>query len=153
MGLVEGSDLKHWPASHYVFLQKIGPFMQTAPACWQEFHQKAGLLMQSKNILSVASLYKIQPQMVYRAGVMLSEVPASLPEGFSYEKFEGGLYSRFILKGSYAQLPEACGRVFQIVEQTKLPLRDDFYIENYVNDPRITPEDQLITELLIPTRG
>ena len=153
MGLVEESDLKHWPASHYVFLQKIGPFMQTAPACWQESHQKAGLLMQSKNLLSVASLYKIQPQMVYRAGVMLSEVPASLPEGFSYEKFEGGLYSRFILKGSYAQLPEACGRVFQIVEQTKLPLRDDFYIENYVSDPRITPEDQLITEILIPTRG
>ena len=45
-------------------------------------------------------------------------------------------------------LPEACGRVFLIVAEKKIPQRDDFCIENYVNDPRTTPEDQLITEIL-----
>jgi effector-binding domain-containing protein len=30
-------------------------------------------------------------------------------------------------------------------------VRDDFAIENYMNDPRATPEDQLITHILIPT--
>jgi len=29
--------------------------------------------------------------------------------------------------------------------------REDFFVENYVNDPRTTPEDQLITEILAPT--
>jgi hypothetical protein len=49
-------------------------------------------------------------------------------------------------------LPEACGRVFDIVAEKKIQLRDDYGIENYANDPRTTPEDQLmITEILVPT--
>jgi hypothetical protein len=39
----------------------------------------------------------------------------------------------------------------EIIAQTKLPVREDFFLENYVNDPRKTPEDQLITEILAPT--
>lgn len=74
-----------------------------------------------------------------------------MPLGFKYEKIAGGKYARFVLTGSYANLPEACGKVFSIVEKTKLPQRADYYIENYVNDPKTTPEDKLITEILIPT--
>jgi len=48
-------------------------------------------------------------------------------------------------------LPEASGRVFEMVEEKKIQMRDDFCIENYANDPRTTPEEQLITEILIPT--
>ena len=54
-----------------------------------------------------------------------------------------------MLTGSYAQLPEASGRVFEIVAEKKIPVRDDYNIENYLNDPRTTPEDQLITEILM----
>jgi hypothetical protein len=39
----------------------------------------------------------------------------------------------------------------EIISQRKLPLRDDYFLENYVNDPRSTPEDQLITEILVPS--
>jgi len=31
-------------------------------------------------------------------------------------------------------------------------MRDDFCIEHYVTDPRVTPEDQLVTHILIPTK-
>jgi effector-binding domain-containing protein len=55
------------------------------------------------------------------------------------------------LTGSYAQLPEASGRVFEIVAEKKIQMRDAYCIENYANDPRTTPEDQLVTEILIPT--
>ncbi len=96
------------------------------------------------------SLYKVAPQ-IYRAGVALATAPRDLPEGLAHEKFPGGKYSRFVLTGSFSNLPEACGRVFQIVAETKIPLRDDFGIENYVSDPHTTPEDQLITEILVPT--
>jgi hypothetical protein len=38
-----------------------------------------------------------------------------------------------------------------MVSDQKIPLRDDFNIENYVNDPRTTPEAELVTQILIPT--
>ena len=66
-------------------------------------------------------------------------------------KFAGGKYSRFVLTGPYANLGQATGRVMEIIAQTKLPVREDFFIENYVNDPKTTPEDQLMTEILAPT--
>ena len=96
------------------------------------------------------SLYKRGPK-IYRAGVSLAGAPRNLPENMKYEKFKGGKYSRFVLTGPYSHLPEASGRVFEVVEEKKIPLRDDFCIENYVNDPRTTPEEQLMTEILIPT--
>ncbi len=74
-----------------------------------------------------------------------------LPPDLTYMKFAGGKYSRFVLTGPYANLGPASGRVMELIAQTELPLRDDFFIENYVNDPRTTPEDQLITEILVPT--
>jgi DNA gyrase inhibitor GyrI len=86
--------------------------------------------------------YKVGPK-VYRA--------ADFPEGLQSTKIKGGKYSRFVLTGPYSGLTEAYGRVFEIVAETKIGLRDDYCIENYVNDPRTTPEQQLITEILIPT--
>jgi hypothetical protein len=38
-----------------------------------------------------------------------------------------------------------------MVKEQQIPVRDDFYLENYVNDPKTTPEAQLVTEILIPT--
>jgi effector-binding domain-containing protein len=54
------------------------------------------------------------------------------------------------LTGPYSQLPEASRRAFELAKEHKLSLREDFNIENYVNDPRTTPEDQLVTEILFP---
>jgi len=95
------------------------------------------------------SLYKMGPK-IYRAGVSVAEEPKDLPEGMRYEKFHGGKYGRFVLTGPYSNLPEASGRVFEIVKAKKIQLRDDFCIENYANDPRTTPEDQLVTQILVP---
>ena len=41
--------------------------------------------------------------------------------------------------------------LFQMVADQKIQTRDDFNIENYVNDPRTTPESELVTQILIPT--
>jgi DNA gyrase inhibitor GyrI len=95
-------------------------------------------------------LYKIGPK-IYRAGVSVAEEPKNLPGNLRREKFKGGKYNKLVLTGSYANLPQASGRVFEIVAEKKIQMRDDWYIENYANDPRTTPEDQLITEILIPT--
>jgi len=148
--LTEEPEIVNWPETHYVFVEKIGPFQETAGQAWQGVHPLVPKILENNQITGYMSLYKVGPK-VYRAGVSLAAEPKNLPETVRYEKFKGGKYSRFVLTGPYSDLPEACGRVFQIVEEKKIQVRDDYCIENYVSDPRTTPEDQLVTEILIPT--
>jgi len=150
MKLTQEPEIVSWPATHYVFIEKVGPFQNIAPQAWQELHPLVPGISKHNKITGYMSLYKVGPK-VYRAGVSLAAEPKDLPKNLTYEKFKGGKYSRFVLTGSYAQLPEASGRVFEIVGEKKIQMRDDCCIENYANDPRTTPEDQLITEILIPT--
>jgi len=148
--LTEVPEVMNWPETHYVFIEKVGPFQNTAPQAWQQMHQLVPKVLEQNKITGYMSLYKIGPQ-TYRAGVALAAAPKDLPDGLCYQKFKGGKYSRFVLTGPFSNLPAACGRVFQIVAETEIPLRDDFNIEHYVSDPRTTPEAQLITEILVPT--
>jgi effector-binding domain-containing protein len=139
-----------WPETHYLFLEKVGPFQSNAPQAWQEVQQLIPAISEHNKITGFISLYKMGPN-TYRAGVSLAAEPVNLPPNMQYEKFHGGKYSRFVLTGPYSVLHEASGRVHETVAQKKIQVRDDFCIENYVNDPRTTPEDQLITEILVPT--
>jgi effector-binding domain-containing protein len=149
MNLTEVPEIVTWPEIHYVFIEKIGPFQHTAPQAWQDIHQLISRIVEHNKITGYTSLYKVAPQ-IYRAGVSIATPPNDLPEGLQYTKFKGGKYSRFLLTGPYTEMAAATGRVLQIVAETKISLRDDFCIENYLNDPRITPEPQLLTEILIP---
>ena len=150
MKLTQQPETVTWPETHYVFIEKVGPFQNTAPQAWQELHPAVAKISEHNKITGYMSLYKVGPK-IYRAGVSVAAEPKNLPENFRYEKFKGGKYSKFVLTGPYANLPEASGRVFEIVSEKKISVRDDFNIENYANDPRTTPEDQLITEILVPT--
>ncbi len=150
MNLSEEPQIVNWPATHYVFVERAGPFMKTAPEAWQAAYSLRALLEEQNQISGHMSLYRMGPN-VYRAGFKLAAEPVNLPQGLKYELFEGGVYSRFVLAGPYSDLPAATGRVFEIVSKKNLMLRSDFCIENYANDPRTTSEEQLITEILIPT--
>ena len=150
MKLTEVPDFLTWPETHYVFVEKIGPFQSTAPQAWQSLHSLIPEIEKHNKITGYMSLYKGGPK-IYRAGVSLAAAPKKLPDGLAYTFFNGGKYGRFVLTGPYSNLPEACGRVSRIVSETKIQVREDFNIEHYVNDPRITPEEQLITEILFPT--
>ncbi len=150
MNLTQVPDIVTWTETHYVFIEKIGPFQNTAAQAWKDLHQRVPGISEHNKITGYMSLYKVGPK-IYRAGVSLAAEPINVPEDLEHTKFKGGKYSRFVLTGPYADLPEACGRVFEVVSETKIQLRDDYCIENYVNDPRTTPAQQLVTEILIPT--
>jgi len=150
MHLTEEPEIVNWPETHYVFVERIGPFLKNAPQAWQDLHTFVPELTEHNRITGAMSLYKIGPK-IYRAGFSLAVPPVELPEGLCYEKFNGGKYCRFVLTGAYSNLPQACGRVFEIVVERQIQVRDDFYIEHCANDPRTTMEDQLITEILVPT--
>ena len=152
MDLTEKPKIITWPETYYVYIEKVGPFQNTAPKTWQNLHKCVGKILDHNKITGYMSLYKVTPNMIYRAGVSLAAAPKKLPKGLEYTKFKGGKYSRFVLKGSYVNLPAACGRVCEIVVEKKIKVRNNYCIEHYVNDPRITPEDKLITEILIPTQ-
>lgn len=152
MNLNEKPETIQWPVTHYVYVEKVGPFQDTAMAAWGEVHKNLEEISKHSKVLGTMSLYKVDPEMIYRAGAKVEAEPKTLPPGFKYVKFEGGKYARFTLKGSYAQLPEASGRVFSIIQNTKMPLRGDWFIENYANDPKTTPEQDLITEILVPIK-
>ena len=151
MNLTETPEIMAWPETHYVFVEKIGPIPLNAPKAWQEAHAFSEALARHNTVTGHISLYKMQPQ-IYRAGFVLQDPPAQLPQGLNYEKFQGGKYSRFVLTGPYSELGRATTRVFEIVLERAIQQRDDYCIEYYVNDPKVTPEDKLITEILIPTQ-
>ena len=150
MKLSQEPQIVTWPETHYVFVEKVGPFQNTAPQAWQEVHPLVPRISEHNKVAGYMSLYKVGLK-IYRAGVAVAAEPKNLPENVRYEKFKGGKHSKFVLTGSYANLPQASGRVFEIVAEKKIQMRDDYCIEHYTNDPRTTPEDQLVTEILIPT--
>jgi len=149
VNLTEHPELVTWPEMHYVFVERIGPFMENAPAAWQQAHPLVSALSEHNKITGYMALYKM-PQ-IYRAGFSIAAPPVKLPEGLKYERFPGGKYVRFELTGPYDNLPQASGRAWATIAEKKIEVRDDFAIENYVNDPRTTPPEQLITHIMIPT--
>jgi effector-binding domain-containing protein len=124
--------------------------MENAGAAWQQAHPLVPALSENNKITGYMALYKMGPK-IYRAGFSLAAPPVKLPEGLKYERLAGGKYVRFVLTGPYTELPQASGRAWAIVAEKKIDVRDDFAIENYVNDPRTTPVEQLITHIDIPT--
>lgn len=150
MNLTQEPEIVTWPEIHYVFVEKIGPFQTTAPEAWQQLHKVTSAISEHNKITGYTSLYKVGPK-IYRAGVSVAEEPKNLPAGITSTRFKGGKYSRFVLTGPFSDLPQASRRVFEIVAEKKIELRDDYCIENYVNDPRTTPEEKLTTEILVPT--
>lgn len=149
MKLTQEPEIVTWPETQYAFVEGLGPFQNSAPQVWQKLHQLAAGISEHNQITGYMSLYQRELQ-IYRAGVSLATEAKDLPEGVASITFKGGKYSRFVLTGPYSDLPEASGRVFQIASERQIQLRDDYCIEHYVNDPRTTPEQDLITEILIP---
>lgn len=140
-----------WKMQHYVFIESVGPFEQTAQKAWEKLHPLLPELAVSRKLLAFTSLFRVEPEMIYRAGVFVDKPPQSLPKELKYEMLEGGKYTKYILTGAYANLPDAWGKVFGSLSGSGISVRDDFFIENYANDPKVTPEEKLVTELMIPS--
>jgi predicted transcriptional regulator YdeE len=150
MNLTTQAQIVQVPETHYVCIEKIGPFMETAPAAWNKLHELVLALAENNQITGYLSLYKV-PEKLYCAGVSLSAAPKNLPSEMKYMLFKGGKYSKFVLTGPYSDLPAACGVVFGMVDDGKIQMRNDYCLENYTTDPKVTPDDKNVTEILIPT--
>lgn len=143
------------PLTHYLFIERRGPFAEIAPPLWNDLMPLIQRLNQQhiREFLGVSGIDKSRPgedSMIYQAGVGCAEAPQKLPEGLQLRAIKSGKYARFLLTGPYSQIWPAFDRIFKTLADNKVDLRPEFCIENYLNDPRMTPEDKLKTELLVP---
>ena len=156
VNLTPGFEIVERPSTHYVFLEKHGPFAEVAPPTWDELFPLLNTQLDQKKIISYLGLSTIdktklgEEAMIYEAGVGVSTAPEKPLKGLQYKKLRPGKYARFLLTGPYPQIWRAFNQIFKILAESKMELRPEFCIENYLNDPKITPEDQLKTELLVP---
>lgn len=156
MNLTKGIEIVTRPTTHYVFLEKRGPFAEVAPPTWDEMFPLIATQIAQKEIVEFLGLSGIdrtrmgEEGMIYQAGVAVSHPPSTTMKELQYRKIESGKYARFLLTGPYAHIGSAFDQVFKALAEKNVELREEFCIENYLNDPKVTPEDQLQTELLIP---
>ena len=54
-------------------------------------------------------------------------------------------------KGSYDGLKQAYCEIFKYIEENKLEYTGVCY-DHYINDPSVTPEDELLTKIVIPIK-
>jgi AraC family transcriptional regulator len=143
------------PLTHYVFLETHGPFAEVAPPLWNDLMPLLGKLdqQQVREYLGLSGIDRSktgEDTMIYQAGVALAQEPDKLPHGLRHRAIQAGKYARFRLTGPYSHIWMAFDRIFKTLSEKRVQVRPEFCIENYVNDPRVTPEDQLQTELLVP---
>jgi AraC family transcriptional regulator len=143
------------PLTHYVFLEKRGPFAEVAPPLWNDLMPLLGKLdqQQVREYLGLSGIDRAktgEDTMIYQAGVALAQKPEKLPDGLHHRAIKAGKYARFLLTGPYSHIWMGFDRMFKTLSEKRVTLRPDFCIENYLNDPRVTPEDQLLTQLLVP---
>ncbi|HEY6491437.1 MAG: AraC family transcriptional regulator [Terracidiphilus sp.] len=143
------------PLTHLVYLEKRGPFAEVAPQVWKDLHAQLPRIdaSQIREYLGVSGIDKGRPgedAMIYQAGVSLAAEPEKLPAGLHHRAIKSGRYARFVLTGSYAHIWQAFDRAFKTLAEKRVELRPEFCIENYLNDPRSTAEDVLLTEILVP---
>jgi AraC family transcriptional regulator len=155
MNLTSNFETVTRPLTHYVFLEKRGPFAEVAPPLWNDLMPLLRHLdqQQIREYLGVSGIDKSKPgedAMIYQAGVACAKEPVKLSDGLQHRAIKPGKYARFLLTGPYSQIWMAFDRIFKGLAENKVDLRPEFCIENYLNDPRFTPEDKLQTELLIP---
>jgi AraC family transcriptional regulator len=155
MNLATEFDTITRPVTHYAFLEKRGPFAEVAPSLWNELHPLLAQIDpgELREYLGVSGTDKSragEDAMIYQAGVALANEASRLPAGMQQRSIKAGKYARFVLTGPYAHIGAAFNRIFQTLAAKQVALRPEFCIENYLNDPRTTPESELKTELLVP---
>lgn len=88
--------------------------------------------------------------------VNLTEIPESVVWPESYSAFIEKVGSLMASASAAWQLARILSfqqpayRLAQLITEKGVMPRDDFYIENYAYDSRVTPEDELIAEILVP---
>lgn len=154
--LTSTPEIIDYPTTPLVYVEKTGPFMEKAPLAWQEFWMIAGPQLDKSLITNMTGLSRIDntkqgdEAFIYQAGVMVKDKPAALPQGLHYRLLPGARFACFLLTGPYMQLIQAYPAAIEHTLKAGHSLRDDFFMEIYLNTPLDTPEADLKTQIFVP---
>lgn len=146
------------PSVHFLGVEKRGPFQEVAQVAWPEMFELIISKIDKSHIREFIGMSGLEKNkkgddaQIYLAGLGLTEEPSKMLKGAVYRKIKAGRYAKFLLKGSYNQIWPAFRQIFITLAENNVVLREEFCIENYLNDPASTPEPELITEILVPVK-
>lgn len=147
------------PTIHLLYIEKSGIFQEVAMPTWYELIPIIDQKVDKTKITEylgfsiMDSKTKDESTMYYSAGVSIFEKPDVIPKGLQYKKVAGGQYAKFVLTGPTSGVWTAFEKIFRQLAESQIQLRDGACIENYLNNPELTPENELVTELLVPIKS
>jgi AraC family transcriptional regulator len=156
MNLTKKPELVTRPAMHLLYVEKSGIFKEVAMPTWFELIPIVDKKIDKSTIAEYIGLSLMdsntedEATMFYDAGVAVNQKPAVVPKGLKYKLVGGGKYAKFILVGPTSGVWAAFDSIYKTLAENKIQLRDGACIENYLSNPEIVPEHELVTELLVP---
>lgn len=144
------------PTGHLLYVEKTGIFKEVAMPTWYELIPLVDKFVAKDTITEYLGLSILdnnssdESKMYYGAGVTVKEAPKKVPKGLEYKKIPGGTYAKFMLIGPTHLVWPAFDQIFRYLAENKFKLRAGACIENYLSNPEVVPENELVTELLVP---
>jgi AraC family transcriptional regulator len=134
-----------------------GDFKDIAPVAWQNFLKVLGTIsedLSKSEFLGVGTMDKSDTKAVcnYKAALSIPTNPKFVNAGLMKEELPASNYAKFLLKGTYNNIWIAFDKAFQVITEGPYEIADAPCLENYLNDPTKTPEEELLTEILIPIK-
>ena len=146
------------PTTNYAYLEDHGPFREVAPALWQKMFSILMPQLDPQNInefLGLAAIEKTKDNedlFIYRGGIGLKKAPDKKLNDVHFEKIPAGRYASFLYRGAYSKIWLAFDEAYKTLSEKNISLRQGFSIDKYLNNPETTPEEDLLTEILIPVQ-
>jgi AraC family transcriptional regulator len=149
-------EIKRMPEMRVAALRHLGPYNQIGEAFGRlgEIAGPAGLFATPS--AAMIALYHDDPestpadQLRSDAGVAVTS-DAKLPKELSEHRLAAGRYAKTLHVGSYDKLGDTWARFLgEWLPDSGERLGEGPSYERYVNDPRTTPKDKLLTEIYVP---
>ena len=144
------------PQTHILCVEKNGLFQEVALPAWYELIPAVDKYVNKDTIqeyLGFSIMNKLansEKQMQYLAAVSSKNTNISAPQGLISKKMPGGTYAKFTMVGPTHLVWPAFNLIFQLLTKKNITLRPGACIENYLSNPEVVPENELVTELLVP---
>ena len=88
----------------------------------------------------------------YQAAVPIAQAPKVAPQGdIALGQAPSGKALKFVHRGSYDDMDTSYEAITNHLDEKRLEAKDIF-IEEYLTDPITTPEENLVINLLVPTK-
>ena len=137
-----------------------GRFDEIAPAVWQDFIKILAAANQDLSESEFLGISEVEPAgnadqpdtFIYKAAVSAPTHKQLIFDDLQQQVLPASKYAKFLLKGSYLGVWPAFDKAFKVINEGPYELSAGVCLENYLNDPSQTAEDELLTEILIPVK-